>query len=1103
MATTGKIFGVKIILNDHISPVTPSAAIGLYAITSDLSGNAASGQKDVAVDDGTIFAANEVVTVTDDNASETAIIVSIAGNTLTMQSNLTNSYTTAANALVNGNSVFRWSQNTVGGLSTWLGGFIVDKGIKAWTKTINLKRGGNIAQAGACQVTVNNTALFWNTLKSKSIYFNGLRCEIYEIQHTYSGGGANQVALVRRWAGICQKPIWSAKQYSIPLKGFHRKRIANITKQVNLKDYPNADSSLLSNSIPATFGEVKPRFDANNNLVYNGYFKFIRTANKETPFEVNHGSNNITDTINMFTNFAPSAFGRNFKHFPVVGDDGTTPPLKYNVQFAKQIDWYVSGVKQTSGTLNVTSAFVDKYIDIIEGAGDGKKRSITQAIVDIDSNDAAVLLTVDNYFEETLVGNATANAKNQTWVQLSNISRSYTIDRFPCKDCLDEDGNVITTGLNLFSFSQERTAKVTSENTDAIVEDKPLQFYRMPQFAYKDSGGGNKNQIDIVIKLFDDNPDQMNSFLLLPVTNVRLSTDTAAQAIEKWGAIATTFKIQDGFFSQIAYPTLASAALISGAIADITDKDKSSELIWRLTSQFGSLYIFILEFDLPIYPKRFIHDSVYIGSRFTLKPTNGNPLHESTEFFMRRFMGDPTKIIEKQSNPRTNGMILESVLDAYYSPVVDTNNKNFYFTTEYNETIDTVDYTIQPGYSSYELIGIDSEDSYNSITNMALIDSTNLTSAETADYITSELAIIFKKSISVKDAIYTPFRGRIFNDTWGGRFTSANLIESPRNLAEHFDRLQNWEDTSSPPTDGWGKNYAPGALIKTGATTIEGSYDYAGPEFTILDTYRASSQIQDYNKCYTDVLKTSICKDFFTASYYDQDGYANFKRILKSSTSPADSVTLADIVDRSKIIITDPQPADIFPEPFVRYRKNFATSKYESIIRVTNADAESYSSDYVEGLSDSSAEELWNRCNTLFKKARHLEKPPADMTDKTWFNGSDADSLAQDYIFNWVDWMFNPMIRFPVHYNKAGSWNEAQRFTLQLPHQTNDVVIECLLTGLKVDPNPPYHVIVTAIMFSETIPENFNFKDTFTSVSLQWKDQDSVLGDANDKKDNT
>lgn len=71
-------------------------ALPSSAITAD----ATSGQKNVTVASGTTFWEGKIVVVSDDLSSEDATVASIAGNTLTMEDNLTNSYTTVNNGEV-------------------------------------------------------------------------------------------------------------------------------------------------------------------------------------------------------------------------------------------------------------------------------------------------------------------------------------------------------------------------------------------------------------------------------------------------------------------------------------------------------------------------------------------------------------------------------------------------------------------------------------------------------------------------------------------------------------------------------------------------------------------------------------------------------------------------------------------------------------------------------------------------------------------------------------------------------------------------------------------------------------------------------------------
>ena len=78
-------------------------AQGIATATGILTGDANSGQADVAVPDGTLFAVQQTVSISDDTPdTESNTIASIVANTLTMTANLANNYTTAQNAQVVG-----------------------------------------------------------------------------------------------------------------------------------------------------------------------------------------------------------------------------------------------------------------------------------------------------------------------------------------------------------------------------------------------------------------------------------------------------------------------------------------------------------------------------------------------------------------------------------------------------------------------------------------------------------------------------------------------------------------------------------------------------------------------------------------------------------------------------------------------------------------------------------------------------------------------------------------------------------------------------------------------------------------------------------------
>jgi hypothetical protein len=400
------------------------------------------------------------------------------------------------------------------------------------------------------------------------------------------------------------------------------------------------------------------------------------------------------------------------------------------------------------------------------------------------------------------------------------------------------------------------------------------------------------------------------------------------------------------------------------------------------------------------------------------------------------------------------------------------------------------------GISKFVLTNVDSIEKYNSLQLGALIFECWVGQLTIPFLKIYEMAIAFRKSVSIKDAVYSPFSGRIFNNTWSSRRTSANLMESPLDILEYACRLQNSYENCAMPTAGWGKGYASGALIKTSG---DGSFDAVDGELLVIRDAKTRFQILDMDNADTDKIKRTLCKNFNLASWVDKDGYECVKRIKKSVTSPADSITLADIIDRTAIKITDPEAGTIYPEPFVRYNYNSATEDYESAIRIKNTSAALFVASYVEGMTGADAEEYWDRCKLLWNKAKQINDPPSELTDLDFIGGADADALALEYLTTWIDWMFNPTIEFDVHFNKAGSWEECHRFTLTLPHQTNNAAIECIVTDIEANPNAPYDVHIKAIMYSETIPEDFNIREIMTMTVPDWQETTTVYGTDNDK----
>ena len=162
------IWGIKIYMADHMSPLAENTTYGLYNVKSNLTGTASAGQKVVAVADGTKFTAGTRVRIVDTENEEECIIDSINANNITMVSNLAHEYTVAREAKVYADSEFRWIQNAVSGISDWCDSMLVENGISKIIRDAEdaLEVGGGVAQSGGLTITVKNTSKFWNTLFS-------------------------------------------------------------------------------------------------------------------------------------------------------------------------------------------------------------------------------------------------------------------------------------------------------------------------------------------------------------------------------------------------------------------------------------------------------------------------------------------------------------------------------------------------------------------------------------------------------------------------------------------------------------------------------------------------------------------------------------------------------------------------------------------------------------------------------------------------------------------------------------------------------------------------------------------------------------------------
>ena len=618
----------------------------------------------------------------------------------------------------------------------------------------------------------------------------------------------------------------------------------------------------------------------------------------------------------------------------------------------------------------------------------------------------------------------------------------------------------------------------------------------------------------------------------LPCTDIRLLNETPKNYFAGNYFTETLQKVKDGLYKFVdgnKYYTFSNCNVTIGDVADAIDRKESTACQITLTdAEYNTKYSWAkyflgFTFKLPIEPTDMAYDDAYLVMRLDTKvrPRAFNLLagaNTSVIIASRRFMAYITDILsysiygEKYNdidNEDGGSGRIDTLPDNYF---IFPRNQNEY----YYYVMPTMEST--PAGDRYRLLKnrtiLKITDNYSSIYKIAVMFFRNLANGgesnnpkDFVDFIRIyELGVVFEKKITLQDKIYTLLKGRIFNSTWGGRVTAANLIESPLDIYEALCRMQDWSERAAMPSGGWGRAYCDYALIKTSG---DGSFDTT--ELDELDDYSAAAQITDTNDGSTDFLRNRLAREFGFLGYIDNNGYECVKKIPATEDdleTPTDIITFADIqLADSKITIIEPDPAHIYAEPFVRYNKNMATGEYESIIRVHNVTAAAFNdssredSGWVESpagiFTGGEAKALWDECTNLYKICSIINNPPAEITDLFWANGGDhAHEIAKRYITRLVYWMRLKRCTFKVHFAcTAGGgmsvrdWMEGHRFILKLPHETDNVEIECIASKIVIDTNKPYYIEVSAYMLeTEKLPEDFYWKDTMDITAPNIKD---------------
>lgn len=939
--------------------------------------------------------------------------------------------------VTNDNSEFKWSQNDILEISDWKAGMIIENGIEPFSVEIDLRIGGNISYPGNGSVTVKNNDMFHKFLKDNNIKISGLKLEIYLLYHNDFD---NQEILYRTYK--CLEPNYNSKKFTIPFKGMQDNRKSNILNIVSTAQFPDASKNTINKTIPAVFGKMYPLFDTTRNIsasfnvpaIRSTIAKGIRISDQEIDSTYN---NSVFDINGLFPDI---------KEFPVV----------YDASIGEK-SGTLEVIFECKGNANTTLLLFpeDTYVFVTSGIGKGQFRKcffIQQTSGGTNPNIFTAL--IEDYLETDLEDQ---RGTNQSWIKFIVLKRDYYFDHFPCKSFIDENGNDITQNPKIFT-----------------IEDNAIE--QAMDFGYESKNvSTNNNIVEIKPLLCTNDINTINSVIIKPVIEAYalITADLSAwnKSGESWGEDYELTTVGSGYgYGLYHHHDYGSPASISGyptTFSMINDRlsntwlDYNLDIVWGVNEPRELLRC--IGFTLPSQPIADWND-LYIGIKMTIDTNDQEVMPSWLSHFkimLRKWKYGVTAV---------DGLNIQTANSCYVGNVPD-----FYFTNEpvnlnYDFFHEMETETWQDSFTGYKIFKIPDIDrtNYGSFVEGLIVNCMEKGLSGDADLTHNlfrlyELAFIFKKgNQDISQAILTPIKGRIFDSSFTGRKTPTDLIEKPIDLFEHVCRLQDYRDTCSIPTVGWGLHYAIEPLI---ATSGFGSFD----DVSLLNArnYYTACQLLYYDDGYTDKLKQKICSDFDLANWQDASGNERVIALPNNKFAPVHTITLDDILDRNKIEVKPLTEDMIFAEPFVKFNKNAANGEYDDMMYIKNTSASVYNTSYVSGIqNENDAFDLWNSCHSLALLCHKVNKPPVEMTELTFANGDGAYTIAFNHLRNWINWQFGEEIFFETHFNIAGSWQECTPFNVLFSHQTNNISRSALVEQSTVNPNHPYDVMIKAIMYA-------------------------------------
>ena len=914
----------------------------------------------------------------------------------------------------------------------WREDIIARNGIDAITKSANIDSGGNISNINTFQIRINNTSNIISYLKSLNVSLTGCIVEIIEFSGTdeqSDSQGVNKILTGVIEDGVDGDETTCSLTISASLT---RKRKANMAHLIE-----NGGENGSTDIIPITFGES----NANEKRLFKA--KKIKSVEKKYSIKELF---EMTD-ISPYNTIQPD----NLVRLPAFYSSDN----KIRLRIGKVADIDVGWGNPVPALKNI---IIGKYLVCKEGNPEniGKYRKIidiTNYQLDIlnelhpeqSTYNTAWLEFEAEYFSVPPSGNWNANAENQSWFEIVDVIEEYQIETNESDGFYDTNNRKLTNEIEVY-YTDENVSK------KAIISDVTIT---------------DNNKIQIKLKGYNNSTNKLYSYGIIPVTEIQPSdhTDWAVWNTENMGVFE---KAADGVWvTNRDFKTELESSTIAGEGCHC---DRNIDSSWNFENIFNNYpsYIICITFKFPPIDKNYKFSKAYLLLRLTSTITNLQLPHANDQINTwfsiktRRWIGGVNSI-ENTTYNVNNIFSIWNFPDSY----TGKNRKNRCF----DQTIKGNELGEWTGYNLFDL-GVTNKEEYDNIYEGIIHferDQMTPVSIWKEDFRIYEIAILFETEIDISNDIHTNYKGRKFGDT---------LIDNPISIIEHCLRYQNWSEKGIEQN--WGHYYNNDSeIIKTNG---EGSFNAS--YLDEIKNKKCAFQILDYSKAWTDSIIKLICNEFYLIHYQDGNGKECLDYMFRSEPE-CQLVTYGDTKGQIGAL-ERPKARDVNCKPVIKYAFDQYSGEYRKELRIKNISESTYNETFVSGFNGSDGQTVWNQCRELYNIVGSVDdNNEGDIELNAIYRYEDA----LWYLQKRIELMKKCKLSLSVYYEIGKNWRQGTHIKLQLPHETNNEIRECIIEKVTISKsNDTVNVTVLIDDVSVAQPEIAMIQEVIGQNVEQWQE---------------